>query len=97
MKQLFFLIHLHPMKKARLYLAIFAYVILIKRMVNQTLRRAFYLYRRGDRLIQRFKSIIISKTKKTSCKPLGSFVFSSSSDSTRLNLCKGHQIQILRI
>ncbi|WP_156121544.1 hypothetical protein [Alistipes sp. ZOR0009] len=84
------------MKKARLYLAIFAYVIFVRRMVNQTLRRAFYLYRRGDRLIQRFKSII-AKAKKAPAKVKTTPIFHIFTCPLAFGQTQGYQIQILRI
>lgn len=84
------------MKRARLYLAIFAYVIFIRRMVTQTLKRAFYLYRRGDRLIQRFKSII-ANAKKSPSKVKLQPIYQSFISPLALGQTQGYQVQILRI
>lgn len=84
------------MQKVRLYLAITAYVILIKRIINESFIRVFRLHKRTEKLILRLRKATSSSAKKANGSAVGKVNIPLHTYSS-LGISKGYQTQIIRI
>lgn len=84
------------MQKGRLYLAITAYVLLIKRYVNKSFDCVFGLCYRANRLFRLLRKATSSSAKIINRSAIGKVRIPLHTHSS-LGTSKGYQIQILRI